>query len=180
MPIPVEPTPSGVQTRGRRDFVDRRIEDLEAVKQYIESMDLSPLRRTVLSGRAHLGWSAEQYDHVERLYRNMLILWRCHEEVSLPPSEEVDELWHLHILDTHRYFDDCGRIFGYYRHHFPYFGTRGADDARALDSAWDLTQELHRRAFGDYIYEYEPPAAIQLVADRSGETAIGCAPERSG
>ena len=37
---------------------------------------------------------------------------------------EIDKLqdlfWHLHILDTRQYIEDCKNIFGYYLHHNPF------------------------------------------------------------
>lgn len=61
---------------------------------------------------------------------------------------EVDEIWHHHILDTRQYFRDCLQIFGYYFHHYPYFGIRGEPDKQNLDLAFDVTQELHEIEFG--------------------------------
>lgn len=39
-------------------------------------------------------------------------------EASIP-SLTVDEIWHLHILDTRSYARDCSRWFGSFIHHQP-------------------------------------------------------------
>jgi hypothetical protein len=36
-----------------------------------------------------------------------------------PPSQDVDEFWHTHILDTEKYAGDCGSYFGRFIHHHP-------------------------------------------------------------
>ena len=43
---------------------------------------------------------------------------------------------------------DCRRVFGFYLHHFPYFGMRGPDDAAALARAGERTRELYEAEFG--------------------------------
>ena len=41
----------------------------------------------------------------------------------------MDAFWHQHILDTVAYQRDTVQIFGYFLHHFPYFGIWAAKDA---------------------------------------------------
>jgi hypothetical protein len=86
----------------------------------------------------------------------MLFIWRKYEDEDLPPSIDIDEFWHNHILDTRRYIEDCSRIFGYYRHHYPYFGLRGPEDECALQVAFDRSNERYLAEFGEEIVEYDP------------------------
>src|SRR5262249_16669258 len=45
------------------------------------------------------------------------------------PSEDVDEAWHLHLLDTRNYWDDfCRDVLRHPLHHAP---TRGGPEERA-------------------------------------------------
>lgn len=37
----------------------------------------------------------------------------------MPPNFYVDELWHLHIIYTHDYFDFTKKVYGSYLHHKP-------------------------------------------------------------
>lgn len=55
-------------------------------------------------------------------YRQFLALMKWHPEAVLVPSEDIDEVWHLHVLNTSNYFADCERVFGHYQHHFPTLG----------------------------------------------------------
>jgi hypothetical protein len=45
------------------------------------------------------------------------------------------------------YHKDCDNIFGYYLHHFPYFGVRSKEDAKNLQSAFEETQVLYKLHF---------------------------------
>jgi hypothetical protein len=73
----------------------------------------------------------------------------------LPPSLEIDFIWHAHILDTKKYSEDSVRIFGHYLHHDPYFGLNGKEDENLLIRSFGLTQQLYYEEFGEYIYEIE-------------------------
>lgn len=82
-------------------------------------------------------------------YRRFLTLRKLYPHKSLVPSALLDVIWHYHILDTRKYIDDCERIFGYYVHHDPYFGTQGEEDKRENELAWEETQRLWVEEFGE-------------------------------
>ena len=65
------------------------------------------------------------------------------------PCTFVDEVWHAHILDTQAYGDDCQAAFGFFLHHFPYFGMRDEQDAEDLRTAYDDTLDRYEAAFGE-------------------------------
>jgi hypothetical protein len=54
-------------------------------------------------------------------YRRFLcaLAHKRQEDLISPPTPEVDEFWHQHILDTRRYREDCERVFGRYVDHTP-------------------------------------------------------------
>lgn len=99
------------------------------------------------------GWLKEDALSTAKLYQNYLILKIKYgkEHLYLPPSEDIDEFWHNHILDTERYIEDCQRIFGAYLHHYPYLGIDGKTNLEDLNSAYEVTQALHFKEFGYYI-----------------------------
>jgi hypothetical protein len=74
----------------------------------------------------------------------------------------VDKFWHGHILDTMKYAEDCQRVFGYFLHHFPYFGMRDAEDAANLANAAATTRRLYEQEFG--AGKAEDPAYCARVA----------------
>jgi hypothetical protein len=81
--------------------------------------------------------------------RRFLVLHLLYPDAEIVPCKVVDEMWHRDILDTAAYRADCDSLFGRFLDHFPYFGMRGDDDARALEDAYRETVDLYRAAFGE-------------------------------
>jgi hypothetical protein len=100
----------------------------------------------------------------------------------IAPSKDVDAFWHGHILDTMKYAEDCDQVFGYFLHHFPYFGMRGADDAAALSAAAEQMRALTEKEFGTealasaaYCYAAKPVAnAAYCYAAKSAADVAYC------
>jgi hypothetical protein len=103
--------------------------------------------------RREQGWTAAYTSRVLDEYRRFLFLTATHEELIVP-SEDVDQAWHLHMLDTRSYWDElCWRVVRCPIHHTP---SRGGDDedVRHLD-AYEATLRRYRETFGE-----APPADI--------------------
>ena len=94
------------------------------------------------------GWTKEQTEQHIAYYTMFLTLKHLHPHVEIVPSDEIDRVWHTHILDTQKYASDCQQVFGSFLHHFPYFGIRGEVDRQNLNVAFDRTQELFKEHFG--------------------------------
>lgn len=126
----------------------------EAVK-YIERIDFSAIQEKLCSDDPLLcrRWSPLEAEIGIQYYRNFLYINKKYQRKYnvLPPLLEVDEIWHHHILDTRAYITDCEHIFGYYFHHYPYFGTRGENDKKNLRIAFKLVQDLYKEEFGYYM-----------------------------
>jgi hypothetical protein len=93
-------------------------------------------------------WTPEFCDEAEALYRRFLALNARFPDRKICPTGPIDEFWHAHILDTRAYMRDCEEIFGYYLHHFPYFGMRGPEDHAALEKAFRESVEMFILHFG--------------------------------
>src|SRR5260370_35484177 len=80
-------------------------------KRYIQNLELGSVCAKLVE---KLGWSEDQATRVEGDYKRFLysLAHRGEGEVLSPPSQEVDEFWHQHILDTRRYREDCYTAFG--------------------------------------------------------------------
>lgn len=102
--------------------------------------------------------SADAVSLAEGEYRRFLTLKKLYPDMEFVPSKLVDAFWHAHILDTRSYAADCERVFGYFLHHFPYFGIYGAEDKQALEDAFDETRRVYESHFGPYP-EFETTAA---------------------
>ncbi len=95
-------------------------------------------------------WPLHIADIVSIQYRNYLLLRLLYPNIDLPPSREIDEFWHNHILHTQKYHKDCESIFGYYLHHNPHSNM---DNINLPTELFEKnTQELYKKHFGDYLY----------------------------
>lgn len=133
---------------------------------YILAMDFSPIVTKLVN---HMGWSKSHALEVCTMYRRFLILHKKYgHEHTLPPSEDIDEFWHMHILDTKQYKVDCERIFGYYLEHYPYLGIDEKTNFKDLERAFNKTQELYAHEFGgDPILEVRGTLAKIIAFCRS-------------
>ena len=77
------------------------------------------------------------------------------------PSEDVDQVWHLHMIYTRSYWDGfCGEVLRRPFHHGPTRG--GAEDQAKFRDWYQATLDSYRQLFG-----VRPPADIwPAVGDR--------------
>ena len=61
------------------------------------------------------------------------------------PSDEVDQVWHLHLLYTRSYWEDFNRILGRPLHHGPTLG--GADEGRKFHTWYENTLCSYSKVF---------------------------------
>lgn len=38
----------------------------------------------------------------------------------IPPTQDIDDFWHQHILNTFKYEKDCLEFLGFFLHHYPH------------------------------------------------------------
>ena len=119
----------------------------------IEALYLDPIKVKLMDTEEGNGWSRLQCDAAEKWYKRFLVLNLLYENEAIVPTKEIDEFWHYHILDTEKYAEDCQNTFGYFLHHFPYFGMRGEEDAKDLERSFARTQELFVHEFGESLSE---------------------------
>ena len=122
---------------------------VEVMTKDIEELEFDLLKLKLMDSEEGEGWTKEYTDSVEREYRRFLALTRAYPELAIVPSGPVDKFWHGHILDTQKYGPDCEKVFGFFLHHFPYFGMRGAQDERNLTDSWINTIDHYRIHFGE-------------------------------
>ncbi len=112
-------------------------------------LDLEPIMVKIMDGEEGLGWDIEFTKRVANEYEKYLILCKENKNKPIVPSSFIDDFWHFHILDTQKYQDDCQIYFGYFLHHFPYFGMRGEQDEKNLKTAWNETCSIYKGRFGN-------------------------------
>ena len=108
-----------------------------------------------LSQSSEAKMTKHECDLAEKEYRRYLTLKKLYPKEALVPNKILDEFWHAHILDTVAYHEDCNNVFGYYLHHFPYFGIYGEDDYNNLISEFNKTKKLYELHFGEYPKELD-------------------------
>lgn len=116
----------------------------------VARLDLTLIKEKLHDEDEGAGWSREFCDRVEIEYRRYLVLSGTYTDPAdaVVPSRMVDTFWHAHILDTQAYTADCEAVFGEFLHHFPYFGTRGPEDAQDLGDSYDRTLARYELLFG--------------------------------
>lgn len=115
----------------------------------VQMLDLSMVKAKLQDKDEGQGWNAEECDDVELEYKRFLELKRLYPDKDIVPNGSIDKFWHQHILDTAQYAEDCLRIFGYFLHHYPYFGMNGEADAKNLSNAFEETKFLYQQHFGE-------------------------------
>lgn len=134
----------------------------------IQALDLDPIKLKLMDPEEGQGWSREYADRMEVAYKRYLTLLAKFPDETIAPTKDVDKFWHGHILDTMKYAEDCENVFGYFLHHFPYFGMRGEQDAAALRAASERMHEIYEREFGEAL----PGAAAAFCMAAKPATAF--------
>ena len=135
----------------------------------ITDLDLDPIKVKLMHKESGEAWSLEQASAVEFEYRRFLCLMKLFPHEQMTPLFDVDIFWHYHILDTMKYAVDCEQIFGYFLHHFPYVGLRGADDEAAHQEGGTRMQQLYEATFSEaYMRQEDVRAGTALTAYSQG------------
>lgn len=136
-------------------YLGERLQLAEA-RGFIEEMDLSGIRDKLIASEPEgLGWSDAKADFVLQNYRDWLFLRRKHEDEPMPPTFQIDEVWHLHILDTRAYRRHSGSIFGYMLDHNPYFGIGGPEVQRRFEEAGRNTVRRYEEEYGKPLEDWD-------------------------
>ncbi|HCA82427.1 MAG TPA: hypothetical protein DEP18_01475 [Flavobacteriales bacterium] len=115
----------------------------------IERLELDdPQADLTFSGRLarENGWSLEFALGAIEEYKRFIYLI-CVSNTALTPSDEVDQVWHLHLLYTESYWDElCTEILGRKIHHGP---TKGGNKEREkFEVMYERTLRNYEEEFG--------------------------------
>lgn len=111
------------------------------------------------------GWSATYTERVITEYRRFIFLC-CISPNGASPSEDVDQVWHLHLTYTENYWKKfCADTLGRDIHHHP---SRGGSQEKHKHQQWYAdTLHLYEQVFSE-----KPPADIwPLIAADKKQTA---------
>jgi hypothetical protein len=140
-----------METLKMETLTKSKCKDPSQIMKDLQELDLDCIKiKLMLMQKKETGrhWTMDKINKVCGMYKNFLYL-AATEEDSVVPTSDIDEFWHVHILDTQKYYADCERIFGNFIHHFPYFGIRSDGDGEELEEAFKKTCGLYKDAFGE-------------------------------
>jgi len=123
----------------------------EELKHRIWSIDLEPICVKLIDEHGGHHWPLDRALLGIEEYRKFLFLTVFRPE-TIVPTEFVDDVWHTHILDTMKYAEDCNSAFGFFLHHFPYFGIRSDADQTLLQTTFKQTAAIYEDEFGASYY----------------------------
>ena len=91
------------------------------------------------------GWTIEYAIRVVHEYKKFIFML-CIADHSLTPSDQVDQVWHLHLVYTKSYWIDfCQDTIGKQIHHGPTKG--GNKEGEKYESLYDKTLNLYQSLF---------------------------------
>lgn len=113
----------------------------------IKSLDLTYLEDRLIKAEK---WLKEDAIESVRRYKKFLYLILKHPNVTFVPDEDIDEVWHAHILHTKQYHRDCLNIFGRFIHHRPVLSTDTDQDRKQMVDNFELTSSLYFDEFNEF------------------------------
>lgn len=125
--------------------------DLLHAKKLINTLDLTQVINRLIYIEK---WSKKHAIAACQQYRNYLFLKKKYgSNYTLPPSIDIDEVWHAHILHSEDYYAFCKQVFGHFLHHHPHHGKNNEVSSQKLAEMFENhTQSLYLKEFGEYIY----------------------------
>lgn len=103
-------------------------------------------------------WAVEYAIRAVFEYKKFIFLVSI-SSIPLTPSDQVDQVWHLHLLYTKSYWIDlCKDILGKDIHHGP---TKGSAEKQRFKDQYVKTLELYKSVFDE-----NPPSDIWLDTEK--------------
>jgi uncharacterized protein (TIGR04222 family) len=99
------------------------------------------------------GWTLTYTQRAIDEYKRFALLAMISPE-PVSPSEQVDQVWHMHMTYTQSYWDEfCGKVLGKPLHHYPSQG--GLGEGQKYRDLYEKTLALYQQVFGE-----APPADL--------------------
>jgi hypothetical protein len=153
-----------------------QITQTTGISEVIANLNFDRIKHKLMVSEDGEKWSFEQCELAEREYKRFLTLIKLNPGLNFVPTKLMDKFWHQHILDTVAYQKDCIDVFGFFLHHFPYFGIYGKDDQENLAKSFEKTKAAYFQTFGESI---EMPTASRCQ-DHACHVTSECACRVSG
>ncbi|MEW6491768.1 MAG: glycine-rich domain-containing protein-like [Cyanobacteriota bacterium] len=124
----------------------------------LQQLNLRPIQKQLMQ----FGWTHQQAMRAINRYKMFLSVVYLHPHIPLIPTQEIDFVWHCHILHTRKYRQDCQMLFERFIEHEP--DTEVLQ--YSLDTGFAQTQALLVQYFSDAALgdtKLEEPDSIPLA-----------------
>ncbi|HEY9669038.1 MAG TPA: glycine-rich domain-containing protein-like [Coleofasciculaceae cyanobacterium] len=108
----------------------------------LKGLDLSPIAADLMNSKNCCGWTRQQVVCAIKRYKTFLLINYLYPHILLVPTQDIDRVWHSHILHTRKYRQDCEMLFGDFIDHQPASELSGETGQQNLDAAFVQTQAL--------------------------------------
>ena len=112
----------------------------------VQALDLRSVTAQLVTRK---GWGSDRVNAAVRRYRGFLYLTLAGVVRDLCPTQDVDEVWHQHILNTQQYADDCERLAGKFIHHVPASDADTDGESNTLEDSFFRTWVAYESEFGE-------------------------------
>lgn len=113
-----------------------------ACMKKLKALNLSPIEAYLMNPHNGYGWCRRQALQAIGRYKTFLFVCYLYPQIQLVPTQEIDCVWHAHLLHTRLYRQDCQRLFGYFIDHEPDSAFEGEAEGQNGDEAFIYTQSL--------------------------------------
>ncbi|HEY9638182.1 MAG TPA: glycine-rich domain-containing protein-like [Coleofasciculaceae cyanobacterium] len=140
-----------------------------ACVEKLRSLDLSPIAAYLINPQNGYGWTRQQVFRAIKRYKTFLLVNYLYPEIPLVPTQDIDCLWHCHILHTRKYRQDCEMLFGYFIDHEPNSELWSEANQQILDDAFAQTQALlshFEKYFEEALEEVKFPRSMSLKLEK--------------
>lgn len=108
----------------------------------LKALNLSPIEAYLMNPQNGYGWCWRQVLQGIGRYKTFLFVCYLYPHIRLVPTQEIDCVWHAHILHTRLYRQDCEWLFGYFIDHELDSVFGGEAEGQNGDAAFVKTQSL--------------------------------------
>lgn len=139
----------------------------------LKVLDLSPIAAYLSSPQNGYKWTSQQVFRAIGRYKTFLFVNYLYPKILLVPTQDIDWVWHCHILHTRQYRKDCEMLFGCFIDHDPESELWGEANQHNLDAAFAQTQALlalYERHFQEAVsgeFELYPVKGLELIKYQS-------------
>ncbi|MEW6496929.1 MAG: hypothetical protein AB1589_31065 [Cyanobacteriota bacterium] len=143
-----------------------KITEIQDFLHKLKKLDLGLIAHQLL----HHGWTHQQAMRAISCYKMFLSLAYLYPHIPLVPTQEIDWVWHCHILHTRKYRQDCQMLFGRFIDHEPDGEFWEQGEPLSLETAFDQTQALFEHYFGKSVLEstdFEQLDKLDLTENQS-------------